>query len=423
MTPITVLLFGASGDLAQRALVPSLQTLSKKYALNVIGIANTNTTAHEVCDNTCTYIKMDFNNNDAYIHLKTLIPPEHAVLVYCATFSEYFIPITTHLVKANIIQKQSHHQNIWHRICYEKPFGTSSQNARKLYTAITAHLADEQIIFVDHFLAKEAIDNIILVRATNRIFQVLWNSENIEHIEIVANENNDIEGRGAFYDKTGALADMVQNHLIQLLALTAMETPCSLSEQNIRQEKINVMKQIEFVDGYLGQYEGYTQEHGVNPTSKTETFVYLNVRIANKQWKDTTFSIRTGKCLAQKASYIDITFKPSVDCTLSPNGQFHKNRLRFTLSPMTGFALEINAKKPHSHEILPTELTACAHKNFPDTTQDAYSNILQAIIENNRSLFVSFDEIEIAWKLIETIKGKNLPLYSYTCMTSGPKES
>jgi glucose-6-phosphate 1-dehydrogenase len=266
------------------------------------------------------------------------------------------------------------------------------------------------------------VGDISLMRFTNRVLEPLWNRKHIESIQIIMKEKIDVEDRGEFYDKYGALKDVVQNHAMQLLALVAMESPHKLSGEGVRNAKSQILKKIKVKDVLLGQYENFNKEKGVKRNSKTETFAAIKLSITNKRWQNVPFYIKVGKALDEKHTSIIIRFR-KVDCLLSKSCPSEPNYFKIRIEPDAGFSLELNSKVPGKREeITNIKMNFCEHTKFGPNTPQAYEVLLEDVIKADQSVFVRDDEIESAWRIIDQIKKKKLKIFSYKKGTNGPKE-
>lgn len=441
---VTFIIFGITGDLSKRKLIPAIYHLLKNKKLKnfvLIGTGRSSVTINDILATAKSFLKnpdpavwrfleeqsqyyqLDFSNPDDFVKLQQQvveIEAKHALpgnrLFYLATLPNHFIPITENLAKSNLADKEQKES----RIVYEKPFGHDLKSAKKINRAITKVFDEQQIYRIDHYLGKELVANIALLRFTNRVLEPLWNKNHLEHVQIILDEKLGIEGRGNFYNHYGALIDVVQNHMLQLLALTAMERPKKLSGEFIREEKAKVLKKVRFHDVLLGQYQGYTAEKGVDSSSKTETFAAVYVTVNNKRWQGVPFYLRTGKSLDKKETSIYLKFK-HVPCLLD-NCPPNSNSLLIRIQPNEGFFLELYAKVPGvSHQITPVKMDFSHAAAFPQTPE-AYEVLLEDVIKGERSLFIRNDEIEFSWKIIDTIKARKVPLFYYEPGSKGPKE-
>jgi glucose-6-phosphate 1-dehydrogenase len=451
MDDTTFIIFGITGDLAKRSLIPALYHLVVdkkigKFAL--IGAAIDDTDVVTMLDQAKEFIKdidqalwkhliavtfycqLNFTHISDYIRLRNIVDLAEQQLrltgnrlLYCSASSKYFEGITVNSLQTGIIEKQDKKQTIrWHRIAYEKPFGHDLKSAQALYFTLKKALNDNQMFRIDHFVAKELVNNIIFIRFTNRIFEALWNKHHIEQVKITLSETLSVADRGRLYDEHGALLDVVQNHMLQMMALTSMELPQALTGSFVQRAKAEVLKKCTFINGILGQYEGYRQEEDVKPNSATETFATLTLMIKNSRWEHVPFVLETGKCLDKKATFIQITFKP-VECSLYSCYPTDLNYLKITIEPDPGFGLRLNVKEPQTSDtVTPINITFCHPCLWPEF-QEAYETIFEDIVNDDHSLSISFDEIEYAWRLIDEIKGACLPLYQYPKGSTGPAQA
>ncbi len=446
-------ILGVTGDLSRRKLIPAIYKLIasgklKKCAL--VGIMQSQTTADDINKKAKQFIpninvnvwnklrscfsiyRMNFNDESAYqglrIHLED-VESKHSIkrnrLFYLATMPQHFDVITKNLAHYQIAEKQkSDHlteHETWSRLVYEKPFGNDLSSARQINQAIANTFDEKQVFRIDHYLGKELVGNIALGRFTNRIVEPLWSNEHIDSVQIIISEKIGIEGRGAFYDSYGALKDVVQNHILQILALVGMEAPEKFTAEQLRDAKAAVLKNVEIKSVILGQYDGYLNEKNVKPDSKTETFAALKVTINNDRWQGVPFYLKTGKCLDKYQASVHIRFK-MVPCLLDfcPTDS---NYLTINIQPNDGLSLEVNVKKPEVfNEVTPITMNFSYSSLCGPNTPAAYEILLSDVIKGDHFAFVRSDEIEYAWKIIEQLKNINSPLYKYEQGSSGPKE-
>lgn len=455
MNQATFIILGATGDLSKRKLIPAFYKLIKNKKIDrfaLIGASFEETDIKTILNKSKKFIpkvdektwnklkkssyfyQLDFYNSEKYKELKKLIKQvetKHKLkgnkIFYLATMPEHFKVITKNLYDSKIVTKYNYNEECkdrkhsWSRIIYEKPFGHDLKSAKEINKYIRKLFHEKQIYRIDHFLGKELVSNITLVRFTNRIFEPLWNNKHIDSIQIIMSEKIGIEGRGKFYDKYGAIKDVVQNHLLQILSLVAMEQPKKLEAKYIRDAKSKVLKNIKFKNAVLGQYIGYTKEKDVNPKSKTETFAALKLEINNKRWRNVPFYLKTGKNLDKKETSIHIKFK-MVKCLLTQGCPTDSNYLTIKITPDNGFYLELNIKDPQSSQIIPVEMNFCHSCLFGPNTPEAYENLILDVINGDQSTFVRSDEIEYSWKVIDNIEQNKFKLYKYKKGSKGPKE-
>lgn len=451
MNDCTVILFGASGDLAKRKLIPALYKLlahNKLANVVIIGAAFDDTTAAAILEQTKPFIahidqtifdrlrdcffyqRLNFLNSDDFIALhKQVIALEksHGLsgnrIIYCAAASNFFVPITQAVAASGLARKAAPGQKTWNRLVFEKPFGHDAQSAHEINACIARYFDELQIYRIDHYLTKEVVGNIALVRFTNCIFEPLWNNRYIDNVQIILSETVGVQERGGYYDHYGALKDMVQNHMLELMALIGMESPERLTGEYIRQERIKVLEKIKVIDASLGQYEGYRTEKDVSPNSTTETFAELFCMIDNHRWAGVPFYLKTGKHLDKKETVIHIKFK-QVDCLLARNCPSDSNYLTIEVTPEAKFSLSLNVKKPGlSNEVTPVNMEFCHSCLFGPITPEAYEVIFEEIMRGEQSISVRSDEIEYAWKVIDAVKAMHLPVNTYKQGSRGPQEA
>jgi len=289
----------------------------------------------------------------------------------------------------------------------EKPFGYDYNSARELNRKLTACFKESQIFRIDHYLAKEAVQNILVFRFANSIFYPVWNSRYVESIQINALESTGITERGAYFDKAGIIRDMVQNHLLQLLCLLTMEAPVSLDPEDIRRQKTNVLRSITIDEIRRFQYEGYQEEKGVAENSTTETYAELKLTIDNYRWYRTPVYIRTGKAVHRHGTEIGIRFKPLPRLLFNETGAIPPNHIIFKIQPAEGIIFDVSSKVPGTDdEIAGTHMNFCYRDSFAGESPEAYQRLLYDALRGDHTLFVSAEETETSWKLFEGLLDK-----------------
>lgn len=450
MNDATIIIFGATGDLAKRKLIPALYQLVAKNKLTnfaIVGAALTEIDAHTLFESARPFIEnfdesigerlssrffyssLNVAQATDYQRLKSMVESVEKKfglsgnrLFYCALAAHLYCELTNQVAQSGLAVRKEAKDPVWHRLVYEKPFGHDLHSAHEINECIARYFRETQIYRIDHYLTKEVVSNITLIRFTNLVFEPLWNNRYIDQVQIILSEKDGISGRGAYYDHYGALRDVVQNHMLELLALIGMESPEKLSGDYVRTERAHVLNAIEVVDGILGQYDGYRSEEQVRPDSNTETFAALMLRVRNRRWAGVPFYLLTGKKMTAKETIINIKFK-QVDCLLMQGCPIESNWLTIRVWPEGIFTLTLNAKKPGvANELVPVTMDFCHSCLFGISSSEAYVTLLDDILRGEQATAVRFDEIEFAWQVIDTVREKNFPLYTYQSDTNGPKE-
>ncbi len=448
MHSCTFVILGATGDLTKRKLVPAIYRLIKEKKIKkfvLVGVALPRTSIENVLEKSKEFIKkidknvwkrlqkqsyykqLDFYKATNYLKLKSFLldlEKKHKLpgnrLFYLATMPEHFETITKNLSKSGIVKKDNGQKN-WTRVVYEKPFGYDLESSRKIKGSVLEVFDEKQVYRIDHYLGKELVGNIALVRFTNKIFEPLWSNKHIDSVQIVLSEKLGVKDRGKFYDAVGAINDMIQSHMLQIMTLVAMEEPYELAGKYIRDAKENVLKKIKVNSSVVGQYKGYKKEKGVAVSSKVETFAAVKLTINNRRWRGVPFYLKTGKCLDKKGASVHIRFK-MVKCLLSKSCPSDANYLTIRIRPDEGFYLELNSKAPGVMEVVPVKMDFCHKCVFGPNTPAAYENLLEDVMRGDQSFFLRGDEIETSWKIVEKIKAKKGKLHLYEKGSSGPKE-
>lgn len=453
MNECTILVLGATGDLAKRKLIPALYRLIRDNKIQnfaLIGAALEKVSVHEwmerarefipvideelwkILVRNAHYYAMNFDESAAYEQLAKIIADvekKHELrgnrLAYLAVPSSMFCTITRGLGASNIVRRAGENgllDGVWQRIVYEKPFGTDLQSAQEINACIHEFFSEKQIYRIDHYLTKELVGSILLLRFTNMFFEPLWNNKYIKEVQIVLSETLGLEGRGRYFDKYGMLKDVVQNHMMQLLSLVAMELPMELASKQIQDQKAAVLKQVHFDTGILGQYKAYHTEKDVARDSQTPTFAALKMSVDTPRWHNVPFYVKTGKRLDKNDVSIHILFK-EVSCSFRKQCIYSSNHLTMQISPDASFSIQLNTKRPgYTYEVTPITLFFSHNYVFGTMTPEAYEVLLEQIILGEQSISVRFDEIEYAWSIIESVEKKQLPVYGYNQASKGPQE-
>ena len=454
-----LVIFGATGDLARRKILPGLY---RRYvagqippSARIIGAARTRqdddafrAEAREAIAQFSgkadlpqlddflqhlSYVPIDARGTDGWDALKARIRPGVIHAFYFSVAPALFGDLAQRLADHGIADAES-------RIVVEKPFGRDLASARALNATLARHFHEGQIYRIDHYLGKETVQNLMAVRFANMLFEPLWNALYVDHVQITVAETVGVEGRGEYYDQAGAMRDMVQNHMMQLLCLIAMEPPYHFDPDAVRDEKLKVIRALEPVapgDIVRGQYRGgpggadYLKDVA-NPASRTESFVALKVQIANWRWTGTPFYLRTGKKLRARTSEIVVTFKAPPHSIFDEAGGPRSNELVIKLQPNEGMDLMVMIKEPGPGGMrlvqVPLDMSF-ADALGPDGTDmpDAYERLIMDVIRGNQTLFMRGDEVEAAWAWTDPIiaeweAGSRRP-EPYDPGSSGPEEA
>lgn len=432
----SLVIFGSTGNLTYKKLIPALYRLLKDkhidatYKIYMVGrrpwttedylgdaeVKVTQDIDWDVMSPLIEYVELDVHEEDDYKTLAGRIESDgyQDVSVYLAVPPKLFPVIAEGISASALIGKGDRNK----RIVFEKPFGEDLKSARDINESLWECFTEEQIFRIDHYLGKEMIQNVLTVRFANRIFEQTWNSEGIESITILAKESDGVMNRGGYYDKIGAIKDMLQSHLLQMASLIAMERPNSSKSEDIKKEKVRILKALSFDDEQLilGQYEGYQDADKVEGDSQTETFVHARAFVDTERWKGVPFHFLTGKKLDEKRSEIIIRFRDDSGLhVLYPDAHPGRDRLVIKVAPEEGVELRINVKEPGlKANVRPVTLDYCHSCEAMGNTPEAYEKLLLELIEDNHTLFTGWDEIETTWKRVEAIKKGDGPPRVYT---------
>jgi glucose-6-phosphate 1-dehydrogenase len=460
LKPSIINIFGATGDLAKRKLIPALFSLYKKKIINekfpVLAISRRDYSKEDYLEfldfdekagsykpewdefkKQIHYLKFDFKNPDTE-SLKNKITELNSycncagnLISYLAISPGFFEVILPIIKDINIGGYQ--------RVVFEKPFGFDLKSAKQLNEK-TSMFEENQIYRIDHYLGKELVRNILTMRFANPVFGNIWNADYVDHVQITVSETVGVGSRGGYYDNSGALKDMLQNHLLQILALTAMDPPDSNDEKSLRDEKtkvLNAIREIKQEDIVLGQYgegsigdskvPGYKNEGSVSDNSETETYVALKLFIDNERWKNIPFYIRTGKRLGVKSAEVNLVLKKPETNLFKDNIENHSpNCITIRIQPDEGINVSFLAKIPGpEYEFTEANLNFCHPCLFAINSWEAYELLIQEVLDGDQTLFARWDFIEKSWKIVDNLieKTQRIPktFPNYRAGSQGPK--
>ena len=471
--PTTLTIFGATGDLARRKLLPALYNLAHDGALperfNLVGISRSDkehedyrAEAREAIvqfsrrtpDETVLgallehvrYLPGTFDDATVYERLAAQLEEFDAECgspmnraFYLSTAPSFF-PV---IVEALGAQRLDRHGDCDTRVIIEKPFGTTGEEARELNRRVLAVFDEPQVFRIDHYLGKETVQNVLAFRFANGMFEPLWNRNYIDCVQITAAEEVGIGTRAGYYDAAGALRDLVQNHMLQLLCLLCMEPPVRFSADEVRDEKVKVLRAIrppeaehtvraQYTEGAIGGEDvpGYLQEEGVPPGSRTETYAALRLEVDNWRWNGVPFYLRTGKRLARKATEIAVVLKPVPHLAFGQQGSLgvQPNELILHVQPNEGVSLSLGAKIPGTKmRIRPVQMEFLYGTAFMSQSPEAYERLITDAMRGDATLFTRDDEVEAQWRIIDPVLGAwaddEPPLAFYEAGTEGPAEA
>jgi len=472
--PCAIAIFGITGDLSKRKLVPALYNLMADGSLPeqvaVVGITRRGMSSDEMRERfrqstaalgrrkavdpsvwkkfaaVLDFVNGQIDDPQTYVDLKqklAIVDRERGTagnrIFYLATPPETFPVILRNLREAGLIYRANPEaEGRWSRVVIEKPFGRDLTSARELNHLVAESLDESQTFRIDHYLGKETVQNILVFRFANAIFEPIWNRKYIDHVEITQAETIGVETRGGFYDDTGVVRDIVQNHLLQVLALCAMEPPVSFAADDVRNEKVQVLRSLRTIAAadvkrqlVRGQYDGYRKEPGVAPDSRTPTFAAMKLLVDNWRWQGVPFYLRAGKKLAQQLTQVSIHFQP-VPLFLFPHTDtcqvVEPNVLTIRIQPDEGISLRFVTKVPGDHLSVGNVLMNMTYADtFGTPLSEAYERLLLDCMRGDATLFARRDEVEEAWKfvtpILEAWDKDTSPVPIYGAESAGPKEA
>ena len=481
--PCTLVILGAEGDLSHRKLMPALFHLTHDElvpeGLTVIGVARKQQTEDEFRQSVkrslaeskeagpmdeavfarfgrrLSYLRGDLDDPATYRALRQRLeerekkdPKPQGRLVYLSIPPSLYPRVVEHLAQEQVVVRVRDPRTVpWMRVVIEKPFGRSLQTARELNRLVHEHLSEHQVFRIDHYLGKETVQNVLVFRFANSIFEPVWNRQHVDHVQITAAETVGVEHRAGYYEEAGVVRDMFQNHLLQLLTLTAMEPPASFNADAVRDEKVKVLGAIRrihagAVDEHAvrGQYgpgtvegkpvPGYREEPGVKPDSPTPTYAAVRFMVDNWRWQGVPFHLRSGKRLPRRVSEIAIQFRRPPHLMFPRGaGELAPNLIAIRVQPDEGISLRFETKVPGiGLEMKPVEMDFSYREAFSGPEHSAYETLLVDCMTGDATLFARRDEVETAWAVIDPIieawesrPASNFP--NYAAGTWGPPEA
>jgi len=434
-----LVLFGATGDLADEQIFPALQAMTRHGHLDipVIGVAKPDWTTEQLHDRAresiaaqgdvdqesfgrlvarLSYVAGDYDDATTFDKLAQALGSAQRPLFYLAIPPKLFGTVASSLASSGLATHG--------RVIVEKPFGRDLASAKALNSVLHKSFPDSAVYRIDHFLGKEAVQNVVYFRFANSFLEPIWNVEYIESVQITMAEQFGVRGRGSFYEEVGALRDVFQNHLLQILSLLGMEAPAASDGDAIDAAKVALLKAVRPlrpVDMVRGQYRGYLREKGVAANSRVETYVAARLAIENDRWVGVPFLVRTGKSLGATFTEVQVMFKKPAKAVFDSSVAGHANKISFRLSPDVSITLTARIKKPG--EAMVGEDVGLGEYRWPDDDMEPYERLLGDALRGDRTLFGSEAGVEAAWRIVDPALNPDQPLHEYAVGSWGPSEA
>ena len=434
-----LVLFGATGDLAYEQIFPALLSMTRHGHLDipVVGVAKPDWTreqlrarvresvaAHGDVDEEAfgrliarlSYVAGDYSDSATFEKLVQALGPAKRPLFHLAIPPNLFGTVASSLASSGCAAEG--------RVMVEKPFGRDLASAKALKSALHKSFPDSAVYRIDHFLGKEAVQNLVYFRFANAFLEPIWNSEYVESVQVTMAEQFGVRGRGAFYEQVGALRDVFQNHLLQIVSLLGMESPAAGDGHAIDAAKVALLKSVRPLrpaDTVRGQYRGYLTETGVAANSRVETYVAARLAVENARWDGVPFLVRTGKSLAATFTDVQVMFKKPANALFDSSAAGHANKISFRLSPDVSITLTARIKKPG--EAMVGEDVGLGEYRWPDDNVEPYERLLGDAMRGDRTLFGSEAGVEAAWRIVDPALDPDQPLHEYDAGSWGPAEA